>query len=140
MRRRDPLTKQQRSLQMSLVKSRNTKPEILVRRMVWRLGYRYRLHSRDIPGRPDIVFRRLRKAIFVHGCFWHRHRGCDRTRTPKSRVRFWRQKFEENVVRDRSTYARLLRAGWKVLIIWECIAEEPEALEAQLRSFLGGVR
>ncbi len=134
--RKDPLTKQERSRQMGLVRSRNTRPEIVVRRAVWRLGYRYRLHSRDVPGRPDIVLKPVKKAIFVHGCFWHRHSGCPRTRTPKSRVRFWTRKFEENVARDKSARARLLRAGWKVLVIWECVSEKPELLEATLRSFL----
>jgi len=138
IRRHDPLTKRQRSRQMGLVKSKDTWPEIVVRRAVWALGYRYRLHSCDVPGHPDIVLKSLRKAIFVHGCFWHRHRGCPRTRTPKSRTRFWKKKFEENVVRDRSVRARLSRAGWKVLVIWECMSEKPAMLEASLRSFLGG--
>lgn len=138
MGRRDPLTNRQRSRQMGLVKSKNTRPEIVVRRAVCKLGYRYKLHSRDVPGCPDIVFKRLRKAIFVHGCFWHRHKGCARTRTPKSRVAFWKRKFEENLARDRSTRARLSRAGWKVLVIWECMSEKPQVLEASLRSFLGG--
>jgi DNA mismatch endonuclease (patch repair protein) len=138
MQRRDPLTKRQRSRQMALVKSKDTGPELAVRRLVWRLGYRYRLHCGDVPGRPDIVFKALRKAVFVHGCFWHRHKGCSRTRTPKSRVLFWRGKFEENMTRDRSTRARLSRAGWKVLVIWECMTQEPGVLEARLRSFLGG--
>src|SRR6266446_911402 len=138
MRRRDPLTRQQRSRQMGLVKSKDTRPEIVVRRAVWALGFRYRLHSGDVPGHPDIVLRALRKAIFVHGCFWHRHRGCPRTRTPKSRVLFWKKKFDKNVARDRSVRIRLARAGWKVLVIWECMSEKPAVLEATLRSFLGG--
>ncbi len=137
MIRRDPLTKRQRSRQMALVKSKNTVPEIVVRRAVWRLGYRYRLHAGDVPGRPDIVLKALRRVIFVHGCFWHRHKGCARTRTPKSRARFWTKKFAENVARDRSTRIRLSRAGWKVLVIWECMSEKPAVLEASLRSFLG---
>jgi DNA mismatch endonuclease (patch repair protein) len=135
---KDSLTRQQRSRQMALVRSKNTRPEIVVRRAVWRLGYRYRLHSRDVPGRPDIVLKSLKKAIFVHGCFWHRHGGCPRTRTPKSRVRFWTRKFRENVARDRSARARLLRSGWNVLVIWECVSEKSELLETTLRSFLGG--
>lgn len=135
--RRDPLTKKQRSQQMSLVRSKDTSPELRVRHALSTLGYRYRLHARNIPGKPDIVFKRLRKLIFVHGCFWHRHRGCQRTRTPKSRIGFWTRKFAENVTRDRSTRKKLLRQGWRVLVIWECITEKPKDLQEKLLSFLG---
>jgi DNA mismatch endonuclease (patch repair protein) len=137
MRQRDPLTRLERSRQMGLVKCKDTRPEIAVRKMLWALGYRYRLHPNDVPGRPDIVFKALRKAIFVHGCFWHRHAGCLRTRTPKTRVRFWSKKFEENVARDKSTRARLARSGWRVLVIWECMSEKSTWLQAKLTSFLG---
>jgi len=122
---------------MGLVKCKDTGPEMIVRRMLWGFGYRYRLHPNDVPGRPDIVFRSLRKAIFVHGCFWHRHAGCPRTRTPKTRVSFWKKKFEGNVFRDRSARARLARMGWSVLVIWECITDKPTLLQAKLRTFLG---
>ena len=134
--RRDPLTKRQRSRQMALVKSKNTGPELAVRRILYRLGYRYRLHPVDIPGRPDIVLRRHRKVIFVHGCFWHRHRGCSRTRTPKTRIRFWRRKFDQNVARDRFVRSALVRDGWKPLIVWECDSENVTVLERRLLRFL----
>src|SRR5262245_692742 len=137
MRRRlDPLTREERSQRMALVKGKDTGPERLVRRALWDLGYRYRLHRSGIPGRPDIVITRLRKVIFVHGCFWHRHVGCSRTRLPKTRVAFWRRKFEGNVIRDRSVRARLAREGWSSLIVWECVAEQRALLERRLRAFL----
>jgi DNA mismatch endonuclease, patch repair protein len=137
MRRLDPLTREQRSARMGLVKGKNTRPEVVVRRAVWTLGYRYRLHSPSMPGKPDIVLPRMRKVIFVHGCFWHRHPGCARTRTPRTRVPFWTRKFEENVLRDRSVRAKLARAGWRSLVIWECVSENPTALARRLLAFLG---
>jgi DNA mismatch endonuclease (patch repair protein) len=123
---------------MGLVRCKDTRPEIAVRKMTWALGYRYRLHPKDVPGRPDIVFKALRKAVFVHGCFWHRHAGCPRTRTPKTRVSFWKKKFQENVARDKSIRARLARTGWSVLVIWECTIDKPTLLQARLSTFLGG--
>ena len=107
----DPLTREQRSHQMSLVRAKHTRPEKVVRAALTRLGYRYRLHPRNVPGRPDIVIRRLRSAILVHGCFWHRHRGCTRTRMPKTRVDFWSTKFSNNIARDRSVRSQLRRDG-----------------------------
>jgi DNA mismatch endonuclease (patch repair protein) len=136
-RRLDPLSRLERSHQMALVKGRDTSPERAVRRALSRLGYRYRLHSPRVPGKPDIVLARLRKVIFVHGCFWHRHHGCARTRVPKTRVSFWERKFEENVVRDRSVRAKLARAGWRSLVVWECVSEKPVLLERRLLAFLG---
>ena len=122
---------------MALVRHKDTAPEMTVRKMLSRLGYRYRLHVADLPGKPDVVFRPRRKAIFVHGCFWHRHRGCARTRTPKTRVEFWTQKFADNVARDRSNRAKLSRAGWSTLVVWECVSEKPRVLERKLLKFLG---
>lgn len=116
----DNLTKDERSEIMSRVKSRNTRPELAVRKLIWAMGIRYRLEGRDLPGKPDIVFRRLRKVIFIHGCYWHRHEGCPNTRTPKSRVNFWTQKFETNRQRDEEHYRELKAMGWQFLIIWEC--------------------
>lgn len=139
-RRLDPLTPAQRSRQMALVKGRNTGPELAVRRALSHLGYRFRLHSPRVPGRPDIVLPGLRKVILVHGCFWHRHPGCSRTRVPKSRVAFWTRKFQENVARDRSVRGRLARAGWSSLVIWECMSERPALLERRLLAFLRGIR
>ena len=136
----DTLSPKERSKRMGLVRSKGTGPELRVRRLVHSMGYRYRLHAPELPGRPDLVFRSRRKAIFVHGCFWHRHRGCARTRLPKSpdRLPFWRDKFAENVARDRRNQRALRRAGWDVLVLWECETENVELLSACLASFLGG--
>ena len=120
---------------MAAVPQKDTKPEMIVRRMAHAMGYRYRLHVRKLPGSPDLVFPRLKKVIFVHGCFWHRH-GCKRTTTPASRVEYWSKKFEENVKRDRRNVRELERAGWSVLVIWECWTRRPEWLEKKLISFL----
>jgi DNA mismatch endonuclease (patch repair protein) len=105
---------------MARVGSKNTKPEMLVRRALHRLGFRFRLHRRDLPGRPDIVLPKYKTAIFVHGCFWHRHPGCRRTTIPKTREAFWLSKFEANISRDRKATEALERDGWKVLVLWEC--------------------
>lgn len=121
---------------MALVRGRDTRPELAVRRALSRLGYRYRLHPRGVPGRPDIVLPRLRSVVLVHGCFWHRHRGCSRTRVPKTHVAFWTRKFAENVTRDRSVRARLASAGWRSLVIWECVSESAQVLDARLVAFL----
>jgi len=103
----DNLTKDERSEIMSRVKSRNTRREVAVRKLIWAMGIRYRFEGRDLPGKPDIVFRGRRKVIFIHGCFWHRHEGCPNTRTPKSRVEFWTKKFETNIRRDDEHYRQL---------------------------------
>ena len=109
-----------------------------VRRLAHSLGYRYRLHAPDLPGRPDLVFRGRRKVIFVHGCFWHRHPECPRARLPKSpeRREFWRRKFEENVRRDARQQRELCAAGWDVLVIWGCETEDLEGLKRELQAFL----
>ena len=124
---------------MSRIRSRDTKPEMRVRRLVHGLGYRYRLHSEDLPGRPDLVFRPRRKVIFVHGCFWHRHEGCSRNRTPKSPERrdFWREKLDGNAQRDRLNEAALRRLGWEILVIWECETKALDPLAERVRAFLG---
>lgn len=131
----DTLTPARRSEIMGLVKSKDTSPELAVRRIVHRLGYRFRLHRRDLPGHPDIVLPRLRSVIFIHGCFWHRHTGCPNTRMPKSRESFWSDKFRRNVERDRMARRRLRRDGWRVLIVWECEVGR-RGLEAKLKRFL----
>ncbi len=124
---------------MALVKGRDTKPEMIVRRMLHTMGYRYRLQAKDLPGKPDIVFRSRRKAIFVHGCFWHRHPdpNCKLARLPKSRLDFWQPKLEANAARDRATVERLEEIGWKVLIVWECELREREQLGNKLIRFIG---
>jgi len=116
----DTLTPEERSRLMGLVRSKDTKPEMLVRRLVHALGYRYRLHDRRLPGCPDLVFPSRRKVIFVHGCFWHQHRCRMGNRMPKSRVEFWRNKLEGNRRRDQRHRKALNRQGWRVLTVWEC--------------------
>jgi DNA mismatch endonuclease (patch repair protein) len=117
---KDPLTPEQRSVRMALVRAKDSKPEIRVRDMVSSLGYRYESHSRDLPGCPDLAFRSRRKVIFVHGCFWHRHKCGMGNRMPKSRIEFWRSKLEGNKERDRAVKRELKKMGWSVLVIWEC--------------------
>lgn len=116
----DKLTPVDRSAVMAKVRSRNTGPELRVRRLAHRAGYRFRLHRRDLPGSPDLVFPRHRLAVFVHGCFWHQHPGCKRATVPSSNAPKWIKKFEANQARDANADAQLLTLGWKVLVIWEC--------------------
>jgi DNA mismatch endonuclease (patch repair protein) len=132
----DTLTPEERSHQMALVRSINTKPELLVRRLVHGLGYRYRIHRRDLPGTPDIVFSSRQAVIFVHGCFWHRHDGCPLARMPKSKVGFWMDKLEGNRERDIRKTEELESAGWRVLVVWECELKDLNALSSRLRRFL----
>lgn len=134
----DTLTREQRSERMSHVRGADTKPEMIVRRLAHGLGYRYRLHRRGLPGRPDMVFPGRRKVIFVHGCFWHRHpdSACALARLPKSRLDFWRAKLEGNRARDERNEARLVEMGWGVLVIWECQLRDRGALEKKIRGFL----
>ncbi|MGL4460857.1 MAG: very short patch repair endonuclease [Planctomycetia bacterium] len=133
----DNLSPSARSAQMSLVRSKNTKPELIVRRLAHSLGYRYRLHQSGLPGRPDMVFASRRKVVFVHGCFWHKHDGCAKNRLPKSRVEFWESKLDANVARDAKNVRSLRKLGWKVLIVWECQVSRTERLTVRLRRFLG---
>lgn len=121
---------------MSAVRGRDTKPEMIVRRMLHVMNYRYRLHRNDLPGSPDIVFGPKRKAIFVHGCFWHRHPGCSKSTTPKTRAEFWADKFDRNVERDRQAERRLAELGWQSLVVWECETRKLEALARKLQALL----
>lgn len=121
---------------MSLVRNKNTKPELRVRSLVHRLGFRFRLHDPHLPGTPDLVFKKLKKVLFVHGCFWHRHAGCPRNRTPKSRLGFWVPKLEQNRKRDRVHTKLLRKLGWDVAIIWECETENEPLLKRKLTRFL----
>lgn len=116
----DTLSKRQRSALMSRVRSADTKPEWILRCGLHRLGFRYRLGNRQLPGRPDLVFPKYRAAVFVHGCYWHRHPGCKRATMPKSNTAFWRAKFSENEARDRRKVRELREQGWRVLVVWEC--------------------
>ena len=126
-----------RSALMARVRGKHSKPEIIVRRAAHGLGYRFRLHCRNLPGTPDLVFPRLRKAILVHGCFWHRHRGCHRTTTPKTRAAYWQDRFDDNVQRDKRICKRLKAEGWDVLVVWECETFDAPKLKRRLAEFLG---
>ena len=126
-----------RSFNMSRIKGKNTSPELTVRRALWARGYRYRLHRKDLQGKPDIVLQRYRAAIFVHGCYWHRH-GCPATTTPTTRRDFWLRKFEDNMARDNRNIETLREAGWRVLVIWECSLRGKYAdLEATIKRTTG---
>ena len=132
----DTRTEEQRRRIMQAVKSRDTGPEMIVRRLLHRLGYRYRLHRKDLPGKPDVAFVSRRKAIFVHGCFWHGH-GCPKGRLPKSRLDYWKPKLNGNRERDRRKEEELRSLGWSVLVIWQCETADLEALARRLLRFLG---
>ena len=132
----DTLTPAERSARMALVRAKDTKPELMVRRFVHGMGYRYRLHRRDLPGTPDIVFPGRSKVIFVHGCFWHRHARCALARLPKSRGDFWLPKLTANAERDARNGRALRRLGWGVLTIWECQLRDTAALANRIRRFL----
>jgi DNA mismatch endonuclease, patch repair protein len=132
----DVVSRTERSRIMAAVKSKDTTPEMIVRRLVHSLGYRYRLHVRTLPGTPDLVFPRLRKIINVNGCFWHLH-GCPRCRVPSSRREYWLKKLQRNAARDKLTQQKLRRDGWKVLVIWECQTRAPnKKLQKKIVTFL----
>ena len=116
----DRISKERRSWNMSRIRSRDTKPELLVRSLLHRNGFRFRLHRRDLPGTPDIVLPKYKTVILVHGCFWHQHPGCRRAKRPQTRAEFWRVKLDANITRDAAASAALERAGWRTLVIWEC--------------------
>ena len=135
----DIMSSAKRSALMARIRGRDTGPEIMVRQILHAMGYRFRLHARDLPGRPDIVLRSRRTVIFVHGCFWHRH-DCGLGYLPKTRREFWEHKFHRNVVRDRRVKGELKTAGWRVIVVWECQLDRPTALAAHLAKSLGSVR
>ena len=116
----DRFSEEQRSYVMSRIKSKDTKPEMILRKSLHELGFRYRLHSSDLPGKPDMIFPKFRICIFVHGCFWHRHEGCPRSTMPKTNTLFWQEKFHRNKNRDIENVIRLIDLGWRVEIVWEC--------------------
>jgi DNA mismatch endonuclease (patch repair protein) len=122
---------------MRSIRKKDTQPEMRVRRLAHALGYRFRLHRADLPGSPDLVFPARRKAILVHGCFWHQHAGCRLTRQPKSRPDYWPAKLARNVARDVEVRERLEQAGWDVMVIWECETKDAQALLQRLIGFLG---
>lgn len=130
-----------RSRMMSGIQGKNTKPEIMVRKMLHAMGYRFRLHQRDLPGVPDIVMPGRKVAIFVHGCFWHMHGGCRFAKLPSTRAEFWKAKLQSNIDRDQSSTVKLNALGWRVLWVWECsirAKDAPEALPTQLRMWIDG--
>jgi DNA mismatch endonuclease, patch repair protein len=132
----DVFTKRKRSWIMGRVKGRDTKPEMLVRSLIHRMGFRFRVHRRDLPGNPDIVLPRHRKVIFVHGCFWHGHRGCPRSKRPTTNRPFWNRKLDGNLARDKRFRAELSRLGWKVLVIWQCETKVSDIVRKRLERFL----
>lgn len=135
----DRLTPERRSWLMSRVAGKHTTPEMRVRRMAHSLGLRFRLHRKDLPGKPDLTFPKHRVVIFVHGCFWHRHAGCRKTSMPKSNVEFWHDKFAANTARDISSYTKLAGLGWRVLVVWECETKIEDVLIDKFRAVLRDV-
>ena len=138
VKRMDIVDQARRSAMMAGIKSKNTRPEMQVRQAAHALGFRFRLHRRDLPGCPDVVFPRLKKVIFVHGCFWHRHEGCRYAYNPKSNVAFWQGKFQKNQERDRRFLFDLAKQGWNALVIWECETRDQQILRSRIAEHLGG--
>lgn len=132
----DTLSEERRSWNMSRIRSRNTKPEVFVRSLLHRMGYRFRLHVSSLPGTPDLVLPRYKTVIFVHGCFWHRHSGCKYSYTPKSRIEFWKRKFEKNIEADKRAVEELKELGWSVFVIWECELADTETLTKRISASL----
>jgi len=130
----DTLSKEKRSWNMSRIRGKDTKPEIAVRSLLHLMGYRFRLHRKDLPGKPDIVLPKYNTLIFVHGCFWHRHKGCKYAYMPKSRIEFWKDKFEGTIKRDKQHQKQLNKMGWKVHVIWECEIKNIETLKRKINS------
>lgn len=131
----DIFSSTKRSSIMSHIQGKNTIPEILVRKLIFSMGYRYRLHRKDLPGCPDIVFPSRKKVIFIHGCFWHRH-NCKKGSLPDANKSFWQSKLEQNKIRDAENLAKLEKNGWKVLVIWQCQIKYTKALETAIKTFL----
>jgi DNA mismatch endonuclease (patch repair protein) len=132
----DVLTAEQRSRNMRSIRASDTLPEMRVRRVLHRVGFRYRLHGRNLPGRPDLVFPKLQKVVFIHGCFWHMHTCRFGTVTPKTNADFWKKKRQANVMRDQVVIDRLKASGWQALIIWECETRTPEDILKRALPFL----
>ena len=132
----DTLTPAQRRKTMTAVKSRDTSPELLVRRLLHAAGFRFRLHRKDLPGKPDVLLPRYRTVVFVHGCFWHQHPDCKGSLRPKSNTEYWDKKLTRNVERDAQTKVQLESLGWHVITVWECETREPDVLIARLKAEL----
>lgn len=135
----DRFSKEKRSEIMSKIRGKNTKPELIVRKLAFSLGYRYRLHGQGLPGKPDLVFKSKRKLIFVHGCYWHCHgaKSCKKGHIPKSNRRYWSEKFLRNIARDRANLRKLRAADWSSLILWECQLSDLNRIEMKILRFLG---
>lgn len=137
----DIVTSEVRSRMMSGIRGKNTRPEIIVRKNLFAAGFRFRLHRRDLPGAPDIVMSGRRIAVFVHGCFWHRHKGCRFAKLPATRLEYWKDKLEGNVERDSRAIDALLDLGWRVLVVWECAVREESSssvLQNDLARWING--
>lgn len=132
----DIYSKEKRSWVMSRVTGKNTKPELIVRKLLYNMGYRYRLHNKKLPGTPDLVFTSRKKVIFIHGCFWHGHEGCKKSKKPSTNYEFWERKINNTILRDEKKLKELYLQGWSVLIIWECETKKVEYLKQKLKSFL----
>lgn len=131
----DHVSSEKRTEIMRAVRSKGTAPEILVRKVAHRLGLRFRLHVKDLPGKPDLLFPRWNTALFVNGCFWHRHRNCKKASTPRTNTEFWKNKFDDNVLRDKRNYRLLKKAGWRVVVLWQCQIRTVEEVDAILKSY-----
>ena len=127
------MTNEVRSRNMTAIKSKNTKTEIEVRKLLHSMGYRFRLHMKDLPGNPDIVLKKYKTVIFVNGCFWHRHPNCKYASIPKTRPEFWSQKFKSNVERDKNNYIKIKNLGWKYIVVWECELKNRSDLVEKLK-------
>ena len=133
----DTLTPEERSRLMAKIKGKNTKPELAVRSLLHRAGYRFSLHRKELPGKPDIVLRKYKTVVFVHGCFWHRHKNCKTASMPKSNTAFWQAKFDRNVSNDRKHRHALEKLGWNVIVVWECeLKKDPAKVLAKLQKSL----
>jgi len=132
----DTVPADKRSEIMRRITSKGTKPEIQVRRLVYCLGFRYRLHKKELPGNPDLVFSKRKKLIFVHGCFWHQHDGCKSSHIPKTRKEYWAPKLARTIRRDKENQAKLRDLGWDILVIWECQVRDIEKLTEKIKTFL----
>lgn len=124
----DSLSPEHRSWNMGRIPGKNTQPEIVVRRLLHKIGYRFRLNNQRLPGTPDVVLKKYKTVIFVQGCFWHRHQKCKRSNTPKTHQLYWQNKFRQNIARDKRNQSLLREAGWKVIVVWECEIKEPQRL------------
>ncbi|MHB8137988.1 MAG: very short patch repair endonuclease [Smithellaceae bacterium] len=132
----DTLSPEERSKRMSLIRGKGSAPEMKLRCLVHKMGFRYRLHIKELPGKPDLVFPSRHAVIFMHGCFWHRHEKCKLSRLPKSKLGFWKTKLEENIKRDVRNQRQLISLGWRILIVWECEITDTERVSAIVREFL----